>query len=214
VRGEDIKLGDDGKYSRADAADGCGEYREVARIKDDTGEWVYLQSPTCEPDVLFSPATGETRYLLPDFRLGPDGRFLRVDIGNEWCNFREVSRYTEDGLLWIRLESPTYCRAAILYAPTGAEQRMVPPPSPTPSATATPPIKGVPRGDPPAPSEIKQGPDGKYFIPDRGDGCPWTESGRVVLLDGTVDISFRTECTANFSWSFRPETGEVFGASP
>jgi len=212
VWGKDIKLGGDGNYSRADTGDGCGQYREVARLTDESGEWVYLQSPTCEPDVLFSAKTGNTLYLLPNFRLGPDGKYLMLDpVG---CNYREVSRSTEEGRLWIRLESPTHCRDAVLYGPTLGQQRMVPPPSPTPTPTATPPIPGVPRSDPPSPSEIKLGPDGKYFIPDRGDGCPWTESGRMTFLDGTVDISFRTECDANFSWSFRPQTGEVFGVTP
>jgi hypothetical protein len=208
---EEIKLGDDGKYFRADTGDGCA-YSEVSRIADVSGEWVYLQSPTCEPDVIFSPATGEMRLILPSFRLGPDGKFLRLD--NVGCAYHEASRFTEEGYLWIRLESPTHCRDAVLYAPTRGVERNERPPSPTPSPTATPPIPGVPRGDPPSPSEIKQGPDGKYFIPDRGDGCPWSESGRVTLLDGTVDISFGTECDANFSWSFRPQTGEVFVVTP
>ncbi len=211
VWGEDIKLGADGKYSRADFGDGCGEYREVGRLSDDTGEWVYLQSATCEPDVLFSPATGETQYLLPSFRLEPDGKYIKADTVG--CNYREVSRSIEDGHLWIRLESPR-CHEAILFAPTLGEERKVLPPSPTPTPTATPPIKGVARSDPPSPSEIKKGPDGKYFVPDRGDGCPWREGSRGTLPDGTPLVVLQTDCDVRYAWGYHPATGEVNRIAP
>jgi hypothetical protein len=132
--------------------DGC-VYHEVSRSVDQGQEWVLLQSPTCDPDILFCPATGEVRAVVPSL--------------------------------------PT------------------PVPPATAEPTATPPTPAVPRLDKPLPSEIKTGPDGKYYIPDRGDGCPWAESGRFPQPDGRLKILLETECSGNLGFWYFPETGEI-----
>lgn len=147
-----IELGADGKYFRPDVGDGC-VYQEASRFAEQGQEWVLLQSATCEPDMLFAPATGEVRALVPPL--------------------------------------PT------------------PAPPVTPEPSPTPPIKGVPRTDLPSPSEIQLGPDGKYYIPERGDGCPWAESGRFPQPDGTLKILLETECSPNLGFWYFPETGEI-----
>ncbi|MCJ7509405.1 MAG: hypothetical protein MUP14_00750 [Dehalococcoidia bacterium] len=146
---EAITLGDDGKYFRPDVGDGC-VYWEVSRTVEEGQEWVLLQSPTCEPDISFAPATGECRGFFP----------------------------------------------------TPAPVTLKPTPTPTPI------IMGMPREDLPSPSEIQLGPDGKYFIPDRGDGCPWTEFVRNPSADGGVVVFFETECPNEDSWwGYNPNTG-------
>ena len=59
------------------------------------------------------------------------------------------------------------------------------------------------------PSEIKTDPDGKYYVPDRGDGCPWTEEARRTQADGTLKIVLATQCAGDLRLWYFPETGKI-----
>lgn len=229
----DIQLRADGKYFVPDRGDGCA-YEEVSRYTNDAGALVVgLQAPNCSAPLqhvfLFVPDTGElepipvpaapstppakpppvARPRPEDVRLGAEGDYFIPDKG-DGCAYEEVAREVVEEQLWVVLES-SKCGGQFWFAPETGDTRfdLHPTPRPTPTPTATPVIEGVPRTDRPSPSEIKLGPDGKYFIPDRGDGCPWTERGRLTLPDGTVQVIFETKCAADFAWFYRPSTGEI-----
>ena len=109
-------------------------------------------------------------------------------------------------------------------AATAVPQPTVAPPSPTPEAaapTALPTkIPLQPRRDLPTVAEIMVDANGKYFIPDRGDGCPWFEHSRetIPLAEpkgaAFTEVIFTTPCNADFSWVYRVETGELIPMSP
>ncbi|HXF51771.1 MAG TPA: hypothetical protein VNM43_08835 [Dehalococcoidia bacterium] len=110
--------------------------------------------------------------------------------------------------------------------PTATVATMVPP-SPTAQAaapTALPTkIPLQPRRDIPTAAEIMVDANGKYFIPDRGDGCPWFERARATLNVPNYEtltvepkmppvltlVAFGTPCEADFFWVYSVETGEV-----
>jgi hypothetical protein len=173
----------------------------------------YQGTPPIFPP-LPTPKPGAIAVPPAYYQLGPDGKYFRADAG-DGCVYQEVSRYVDQGQEWVLLQSPT-C-ADILFSPTTGEIRnLFPTPTlpvtPEPTPTATPLTMGVPRKDDiPSASEVKQDADGKYFIPDRGDGCPWTESVRNTSADGEITVFFETECPADFWWSYRPSTGEIDG---
>ncbi len=70
--------------------------------------------------------------------------------------------------------------------------------------------------------------NGKYFIPDRGDGCPWFERARATLNvpnyetltvepkmpPVVTEVVLDTPCEGDFGWLYRVETGEVFMIMP
>jgi hypothetical protein len=172
--------------------------------------------PTPTPPPFASPTPKPGRSLAAPaayIKLDPDGKYFRPDVG-DGCVYREASRWVEERQEWILLQSPT-CDPDLLFAPATSDVRAVVPslPTPVPPATAEPtataPVQGVPRLDKPLPSEIKTGPDGKYYIPERGDGCPWAESGRFPQPDGTLKILLETECSPNLGFWYFPETGEI-----
>ncbi len=121
------------------------------------------------------------------------------------------------------MESPT-ATATPLPTDTPEPAPTTVPPSPTAQAaapTALPTkIPFQPRRDLPTVAEIMVDANGKYFIPDRGDGCPWFEYKRetIPLVDpkGTAftEVIFTTPCDADFSWVYRVETGELIPMSP
>ena len=175
----------------------------------------YQGTPPIFPP-LPTPKPGAIAVPPAYYQLGPDGKYFRADAG-DGCVYQEVSRYVDQGQEWVLLQSPT-C-ADILFSPTTGEIRNLFP-TPTlpvtaePTPTATPLTTGVPRKDDiPSASEVKQDADGKYFIPDRGDGCPWTESVTNTSADGEITVFFETECPADFWWSYRPSTGEIDGVT-
>jgi len=98
---------------------------------------------------------------------------------------------------------PTPCRGDSCPTPTPM------PPPPTPAAAV-----GGPRHDLPQPSEILLGADGKYFMPDRGDGCSWVERQRRVVprgvREGQIEITLSSSCPSDFWWVYYPDSGEVF----
>jgi len=172
----------------------------------------YQGTPPIFPP-LPTPKPGAMAVPPAYYKLGPDGKYFRADAG-DGCVYQEVSRYVDQGQEWVLLQSPI-C-ADILFSPTTGDIRnLFPTPTlpvtPKPTTTPTPITSGVPRSEPPSPSEIKLGPDGKYFIPDRGDGCPWTENIRNTSADGEITVFFETECPTNFWWGYDLSTGEISG---
>ena len=67
----------------------------------------------------------------------------------------------------------------------------------------------VPIRDVPSPNEIQLGTDGQYFIADRGDGCTWHEYLRRTEPDIGTEVFLRTDCPADFAFTFRLDSGEV-----
>jgi endonuclease YncB( thermonuclease family) len=60
--------------------------------------------------------------------------------------------------------------------------------------------------------DIVLGRDGKYYIPDRGDGCYYVETARGTL-DGKEAVSLWAE-GCDGGWSYVPATGQVTGMLP
>lgn len=142
----------------------------------------------------------------------------------------------------VRASQHTTPEQAIVESPTATATPLptdTPEPAPTaapPSPTAVPPsptaeaaaptalptkIPLQARRDVPTVAEIMVDANGKYFIPDRGDGCPWFEFSRVVApVPGKTDeswteVNLYTPCdSGGIFWPYRVETGEVFAASP
>jgi hypothetical protein len=158
-----------------------------------------------------TPKPGAIAVPPAYYQLDADGKYFRADAG-DGCVYQEVSRYVDQGQEWVLLQSPT-C-ADILFSPTTGDIRNLLstptlPVTPEPTPTPTPLTGGEPRRDIPPASEVKLGTDGKYFIPDRGDGCPWIESVRNTSADGEITVFFETECPADFWWDYNLSTGEV-----
>jgi len=66
----------------------------------------------------------------------------------------------------------------------------------------------------PAVEQIQLGPDGKYFVADRGDGCTWVEYLRDTSPVIGLQVFLRTDCPTDFAITFRPETGEILALVP
>jgi hypothetical protein len=172
----------------------------------------YQGTPPIFPP-LPTPKPGAIAVPPAYYQLGPDGKYFRADAG-DGCVYQEVSRYVEHRQEWVLLQSPT-CADILFYPTTGEIRNLFPTPTlpvtPEPTPTPTPLAMGEPRRDIPSSSEVKQDADGKYFIPDRGDGCPWTESVRNTSADGEITVFFETECPTNFWWGYDLSTGEISG---
>jgi hypothetical protein len=63
----------------------------------------------------------------------------------------------------------------------------------------------------PTADQIQLGPDGKYFVAARADGCRWEEHSRVTVPppDEHVDVVLLTDCRADFRFEFDPASGRV-----
>lgn len=112
--------------------------------------------------------------------------------------------------------SATQTRAVATDTPPRPTATAVPPTEPPPTAppaTAAPPVPTqdtrVAIRDVPSADQIQLGPDGRYFVADRGDGCTWAEYSRITDPYFGLEIQFSTDCPADFGITFRPETGEV-----
>jgi hypothetical protein len=140
-------------------------------------------------------------------RLAADGKYAIAD-GGDGCAWQEAARETIDDELWVVLESPQ-CTGQFWFAPAMGDTRLDLHPTPRPTPTVVPPSPAVPRLDKPDPSEIKQGPDGKYYVPDRGDGCPWAEWQRSAQADGRTKVVLTTVCEDGIALWYFPETGEI-----
>lgn len=138
----------------------------------------------------------------------------------------------------VRAIEDTGPEQALVASPTATTTATVaalPTDTPEPTATTAPPsptapaalptalptkIPLQPRRDLPTAAEIMVDANGKYFIPDRGDGCPWFEHtrGTIALADPKgatfTEVIFTTPCDADFSWVYRVETGELIPMSP
>ncbi len=55
--------------------------------------------------------------------------------------------------------------------------------------------------------DIQLGPDGKYYVPDRGDGCAYREGGRVVVRGVEMVSLWAPGCEEGIS--YEPATGRV-----
>jgi hypothetical protein len=212
----------DGTYFRPDAGDGCS-YEEVARYAKDGKEWIVLQSPTCGPALLLALETWDERLLFafrpPDLsppptpvtlrwpnpfptaeevEIGPDGKYIIRGRG-DGCDYDEQERTARpDGRLWILLRSPE-CSPLGLLIP-GRQGNLEVMAIPTPPV---PPIPGVPIERSPDRQEIRQDSKGKYFVPDRGDRCVWTEQQRLTLTplhgeEHVVVFLYSEECQPDF----------------
>ena len=56
--------------------------------------------------------------------------------------------------------------------------------------------------------DIELGPDGKYYVPDRGDGCSYREDKRGVWELGVEEVILRAPGCEVF-WIYLPAMGEV-----
>ena len=96
-------------------------------------------------------------------------------------------------------------------------------PETTPSAVASQ-VTPVPLGCPSCPvkapdqlkattADIQLGEDGKYYIPDRGDGCAYFETGRIApMVVGELKIEGQVMLWAEgceAGWSYEPATGRI-----
>jgi hypothetical protein len=85
-------------------------------------------------------------------------------------------------------------------------------PSPVPEATWGPlgcincPVKGGQQLEVTA-EDIQLGPDGKYYVPDRGDGCAYHEGGRGEFLGVQVVSLWAPNCEQGRE--YEPATGRV-----
>jgi hypothetical protein len=61
--------------------------------------------------------------------------------------------------------------------------------------------------------DIELGPDGKYYVADRGDGCAYREDRRAVWELGTEEVILRAPGCEVF-WIYLPATREVRGVIP
>ena len=112
---------------------------------------------------------------------------------------------------------PTATTPAPTEPPTPTLPAPTEPPTATTAATTEPPPTPdtrVPIRDLPTADQIPLGPDGKYFIADRGDGCRWVEHSRDVSQDLGEQVVLVTDCPVDFGILFRPGTGEVFHLMP
>jgi hypothetical protein len=63
------------------------------------------------------------------------------------------------------------------------------------------------------PVDIGLGADGKYYVPDRGDGCAYREIARPTI-GGQQWVMLRSELCHHFLWRFSLGTGELFPMDP
>lgn len=165
-----------------------------------------LPSPV-PPGHFSTQPTPAIRPQPEDARLAADGKYAIPDKG-DGCTWQEAAREIIDGRSWVVLESPQ-CTGQFWFAPATDDTRLDLHPTPRPTPTAAPPSPSVPRLDKPLPSEIQTGPDGKYYIADRGDGCPWTEWQRSAQTDGRTKVVLTTVCEDGIALWYFPETGEM-----
>lgn len=112
--------------------------------------------------------------------------------------------------------APTATPAPPTATPTEAIPTQPPPtvPPPTPAPPTPTPDTRMPIRDLPTLEQIQLGPDGKYFIADRGDGCRWVEHSRTASPDFGQEIVLITDCPIDFAILFRRETGEILMLMP
>lgn len=64
-----------------------------------------------------------------------------------------------------------------------------------------------------APFDIERHGDGKYYVPDRGDGCVYEEVARPTIQDQQW-VMLRSSLCHHFLWRFSPATAELFPMDP
>ncbi len=166
------------------------------------------------------PASAQLPVTAADIQQGADGKLFVPDRG-DGCGFQEVMRKTVEGTEWVVLAN-SRCSVYWDYAPgTGA---VVADPVMTPDkvATSTPPEHAGPTPSPvppghfsieptpalaPQPDDARIAADGKYSIPDKGDGCTWRETGRDVIDGQQWVVLDSPQCAGQF-W-FAPGTGDT-----
>jgi hypothetical protein len=112
----------------------------------------------------------------------------------------------------ITAASPTAVQPAATptLAPQPTDVPTQPPATEAPPTVEATPDTRVAIRDLPTRDQIQLGPDGKYFIADRGDGCVWHERLRETDPDIGLEVILGTDCPADFGITFRPNSGEVF----
>jgi len=209
-----VEMDANGKYFIPDDGEDC-YYVEVWRVELEGELWVGLQAPDCSEagDLVweFAPGSGGLRPVLilqepfrrqggtwPNavvpsfFQQRADGTYFAADAGDGCSYYEEVARYTKDGKEWVMLQSAT-CGLAILISPGTLDKRLIPfafkPPDLSPSTT---PALRWPNPFPTV-EEVQLGPDGKYIIRGRGDGCDYDEGERSTRPeDGRLWILLRS----------------------
>lgn len=87
-------------------------------------------------------------------------------------------------------------------------------PEPTEAATSNRPVADM---NPPGVREFQVGPDGRYFVAERGDGCAWSEVYRGTITVGGENINeviLDTDCSADFNFVLWPDKGQVRVQAP
>jgi hypothetical protein len=101
--------------------------------------------------------------------------------------------------------SPTAVEATLTPAATLEATTVPPPPTGTPDTR-------VPSRDLPTLDQIRLDSDGKYFVDDRGDGCPLFEVHRANVTYGgqtVLEVVLQSDCHADFIFAYQPELGEI-----
>jgi len=195
---------------------------------DDIGLVLHTSGTTSRPKMVplsQGNLTASARHIVETLRLSPEDRCLNIMplfhihglvAGVLSSLAAGASVFCAPGFnvlqffRWMAEAKPTWYTAV----PT-----MKPPPTAPPGATPTPPFPGltpnptqppwspVPTRRPQLPvnvQDIKKDAQGKYFVPDRGDGCFYRETKRG-MIDGQDTVVLGAEGCDIFYW-YRPDT--------
>ena len=110
--------------------------------------------------------------------------------------------------------SPTLDQLSPTPQPPATEEPTLPPPTEVPPTVEPTPDTRVAIRDLPTLDQIQLGADGKYFLPDRGDGCRWIEYVRREDPEIGLEVFLRTDCPADFAITFRPQSGVILMLVP
>ena len=165
-------------------------------------------SPTLPPCL---PCEARDRDQLqvnaPDIQLAPEGKYYVPDRG-DGCSYQEIawSPMRDEG--WVSLYDPG-CGSLWLYLPATGEVQGLP-------VCPCWEVKGGKQLEVTA-AAIQLGPDGKYYIPDRGDGCAYRETGRSMLPGPgsvKVEVVFLWAPGCEMGWTYEPATGRLNATIP
>ena len=188
---EEIRQDSEARYFIPDRGDRCVWIEEqrltLIPLRGEERILVFLYSEECHPDFFFwydptdqrifaweryvpeGEAPPESLWPSPialeDIQQDEAGKYS-VSARADGCAYSELGRPTIDGEMWVMLSAPG-CYILWRYAPATSELFAMDP--------LWWPIREMP-----APSDFKLDSDGKYYLPDRGDGCPWREQNRFL----------------------------------
>lgn len=144
----------------------------------------------------------QLRVNTADIQLGPDGKYYVPDRG-DGCAYQEIAWSPMRDKRWVSLYDPG-CGALWLYLPATGEVQGLPV-CPCYDVVARDQLEVMPE-------DIRLASDGKYYVPDRGDGCTYREEGRAMVPGGKgvdVEAVFLWAAGCELGWTYEPGTGRV-----